>query len=475
MARFTLLVALLLLWTCSAGHAEDSSAPTAVVFWPAPLSKPLLQIVADATGQPGAAGVGTRPSAPLGGDELSAASRAELLETVAKQLDEIKEERDRNGERSPTLIGELAALASSYQALGEHDSAISALKDAVQIARMSFGLHSLDQADLVTSVVESRRAEGDYGDAAAQRQYLRELAGRNSDDPRVVGILSGLAASEMGDANRLLGVPAPSQILVSSGGDVDGTGGAHVPLPPMTPALDALYTARGDYLAALQATKKTGAASPADVLALGDALVDTVYFEFAHPEVHSPVGLAKWHGMWPARAPGSRYPGLSYVGRRFLQAKVQDSVNFGRSTTDVARAVIELGDWYLLFGEYGRALDTYESARHLLVERGVPGERIDGILSPELAPILPVLPDTIAGNRADHAFRGYIDASLEITRFGDVKRVEIIGASPAASKAIERDLRRYLSACVFRPRFLNGELARSDRYSGRFYFYYRSD
>jgi hypothetical protein len=45
-------------------------------------------------------------------------------------------------------------------------------------------------------------------------------------------------------------------------------------------------------------------------------------------------------------------------------------------------------------------------------------------------------------------------------------------APSATSKAIEKGLRRYLAATRFRPRFVNGEIPRSDRFDARFYFDY---
>ncbi len=82
----------------------------------------------------------------------------------------------------------------------------------------------------------------------------------------------------------------------------------------------------------------------------------------------------------------------------------------------------------------------------------------------------PVLPESIVGTVQDRVLRGYIDASVEITRFGDVKRVEVLGRSATVSKGIEEDLKRYVTAQTFRPRFVNGELPRSDRFAARFYF-----
>jgi hypothetical protein len=109
-------------------------------------------------------------------------------------------------------------------------------------------------------------------------------------------------------------------------------------------------------------------------------------------------------------------------------------------------------------------------ARSLLVKNNIAQETIDELLSPEVPPVVPVLPESVVGTVHDRVLRGYVDAAVEFTRFGAVKRVEILGRSPAVTKDIEGDLRHFVSAQTFRPRFVNGELPRSDRFAARFYF-----
>jgi hypothetical protein len=149
-------------------------------------------------------------------------------------------------------------------------------------------------------------------------------------------------------------------------------------------------------------------------------------------------------------------------------------MSFRRSSLDIAKDLVALADWYLVFGtqnsSYGPALDTYRMARDLLVKSNVAGETVDELLSPEVPPAVPVLPESIAGTVHERVLRGYVDAAVEISRFGNVKRVEVLGRSAAASKAIEDELKHYVAAQTFRPRFVNGELPRSDRFAARFYF-----
>ena len=86
--------------------------------------------------------------------------------------------------------------------------------------------------------------------------------------------------------------------------------------------------------------------------------------------------------------------------------------------------------------------------------------------------MLPVLPASVDGSDENRTHRGYIDASIELTRFGQTKSIDVLDKSAGTSKALEKRLRQYVSSISFRPRFVDGELARSDKFAARFYFDY---
>lgn len=450
-----------LLCVCSAGWAQDSPDLSSLVFWPRPpatnaaAARPrdgALPRVAPASQSPDA---GTPSSG-----EKSDSDRTALSKAVEEHLDSLGEETSLNGERSPGLIDELTALGALYQQLGHHDQAIAALEDAIQTIRINYGLHSLDQVDAVESVVSSRQAEGEYQQANNQREYIRDLVRRNADDPRTVGILSELASSEMDAARRLIRVPAPPEISFtsSSGPDLLRQRSA----PPQRPSLIALYSARRDYVAAINAAVRTDTGNAADLFALQDALIGTVYFEYEHPELYR--GGARWRSVDPSP--------LYVVGLRILQGKVINTVNFRQTPVAIAKALIELGDWYLLFHQNGIGLDKYQLAHDTLVEQGESRETIDRLFSPEVPVPLPVLPAGIRDTGPGRAYRGYIDVAIDINRYGGIRSVDVLGKSSGTFRAIERRLRSYIYRGRFRPRFVDDELVRSDHFAERFYYTY---
>ena len=465
MARLGVLFVSLLL-ACRAGHAQSSPEPPPVSFFPQPLSKAALPINASG-GKSAQAAQGAR------GRGESLATREELSAVIEKRLAALEKEQSVSGERSSALIGDLTSLAAAYQEIGDYDSATAALQDAIGIARINYGLHSLDQADAVESLMAAEQAKGEHEEAERQRDYLRDLARRNSDDARTVGILNKLAASEMDLARRSLGMAAAPVLMVRSTGLVTrplsptspSLFAIDRPLAPQSPSLEALYAARSDYTAAIEAADRTHG-NAQDLFAIHDALVDTVYFEHAHADMHGPDSLY-------TRSIGAKRlnTAISTAGTQIMEERLGASVRLGRAPVEIAQEMLEIGDWDLVYNKFGLALDRYQDAHELLVARGIPGETIDGMLSPEVPPVLPVRGAT-AVRGDDRPYRGYIDASVGITRFGIVKRVDITDQSAGTSKAIEKSLRHWLAGSRFRPRFVNGALARSDTFDARFYFDY---
>jgi hypothetical protein len=150
-----------------------------------------------------------------------------------------------------------------------------------------------------------------------------------------------------------------------------------------------------------------------------------------------------------------------------LQSKVDDTVKLRQSPLATAAAMIELGDWYLIFAVNGAALEQYQAARDLLVASGVAQVTIDQMLSPEVPPVVPVPLET--GDRTHH---GYVDAAVEVGPYGNARNVEILEKSADTPKILEKRLRQYLERNRIRPRFVDGQLVRSDRFEARFYYDY---
>ena len=445
--RWPLLVALFL---AVPAHAQELPELSSIVFRAEPRSNESRPAVTAAVTRAGA----RRPR--LAGDEPRQQSTLnkpteELAADIAKHLAAVDAEESRTGERSPTLIDPLQSLAAVYQEAGNRDAAIATLQQAVWILRVNSGLYSLDQVDVVEALLAARRANGQRTEAATLQGYLQQLATRNPEDARVSGLIARLADAEMASAWDLIDVAPPPQFnLVLN--DIPRPSG------PRSPALKALLGARRHYAEAILTGTKNGTESFADLVALEDRLIDTLYFELAHPKL-------RYYEDGPTRF--TKFEALTSMGTRMLQSKIDDTVKLRQSPMATANAMIELGDWYLIFAVNGAALEQYEAARDLLVSAGVSQTSIDEIVSPEVPPVLPVPLET-----PDRAHHGYVDAAVTIGPYGNTRDVAILETSAATPKIIEKRLRQYLERSRIRPRFVDGQLARSDRFEARFYYDY---
>ena len=375
----------------------------------------------------------------------------DLAADIEKRLAAIDAEQARTSERSPTLVDPLQSLAAVYEDAGNHEAAIATLQQAIWILRVNSGLFSLDQVDAVESLMAVRQANGQHAEAASLQGYLQQLATRNPEDARVASLMSRLADAEVASALELINPPPPPQFSVTLN---------DVPRPSVirSPSLRALLAARRHYAAAILAGIRNGSENLPELISLENRLIDTLYFELAHPRLrYYEDGYSHFE----------RYEPLTFLGVRMLQSKIDDTVKLRQSSVAVAKAMIELGDWYLVFSINGAALEQYKAAHDVLVADGVPQSSIDGILSPEVPPVLPFPLD--APERPHH---GYVDAAIEVGPYGNARNIDVLATSDNTPRIIEKRLRQYLERSRIRPRFVDGQIARSDRFSARFYYDY---
>ena len=235
-------------------------------------------------------------------------------------------------------------------------------------------------------------------------------------------------------------------------------------------ALSAFRRARRLYSSALQTVLDSEGYGSGEYLATEQRMIDTYYFELEHEELYPrPAGLR-------SRSDGrqGRLKRVVYgSGTSVLEAKVVNLLSYGASAVEIAKALMEVGDWHLIFSANRRALEMYQDAHDLLVREDVPGEALDELVSPATPVILAELTsdDRLAFDPT-HTYVGYIDVAVETGRFGEVKEVHIVNRSVGTSPNVERRARTHVFETRFRPRFENGQPVRSDRFNLRYHYDY---
>jgi hypothetical protein len=91
---------------------------------------------------------------------------------------------------------------------------------------------------------------------------------------------------------------------------------------------------------------------------------------------------------------------------------------------------------------------------------------IASVFAPEVPIVLPAFRpnplQTAIGNR-------YIDVTFEITKFGEPRRIEIVGATPTVPDTAKDELVDVIKTSRFRPRVTDGELGRASPVAARYY------
>ncbi len=477
--------------------------------------------------------------APEAAEEGRAAQDAVLSEDEIDRLfDEVSDieqaiaaEEESNGTNSTALIDLFKDLAALHQELGNHDLASAALDQARSIIRMSAGLHTLDQAEVIEQMIVGSESIGAFNESEVLQDDLLDLARRNELDPRAPSVLANVAERQMEIVRAYI-----DERVWSRGREhlfaTEGSGWeASTPRAGRENALTALEIFANEFDAALAEVLagenfETGRALDletdiAQVYELVETANDFLQVgllpryedriptwepeeprsgrEFAETALHRArrlysramqsaylQGNESEYWAYDAELADTHYfeqanpdlaPDFDEETRLLplegaLRARVADRMARGAPAIEVARTLLELGD---ALGN-APALEQYQNAHYLLVKADIAPETIDALLHPDVPVIRRAYgPEDWREFDGSHPYRGYADVQVEIGRYGQTTDVEILRASAGTSRAIERRLRRHVNQTRFRPRFVAGEPVQSDRFSLRFFYDYDID
>lgn len=438
--------------------SQDWSELDTLTFTPSPYRDSAAVLSSDA-GQSS----GRSSSAPENEPAADLPAADFFVSRVRTALEDIEAYQAEYGPHSLGLVPLLRTLADIHQGLGDFGEAISVLDRAQDIVRRWEGLDSLDQAEIIEQIIAIRMAIAPNEESIDEETHLRELVRRNPADPRNVGILVNMAGRQMDVVRELLINGLPPEIAINV--NVFDSGNSRQFSPPRdarSMAASILRRARSTYGSAMREAIAANSADISELFELETSVIDTYYLELMNMRF---------------RRGGQSYRGagqLFYQGNGALEARLENTQRYRDTPEAVTRALVELADWQLMFGAFGHALDRYEEIAADLRARGGNEALVDAIFSPAVPVPLPALPAnaSIVGGRND--VQGYVDVEIEINRFGGVHYVKVTGQSDNATASIERRLKRFVYQTRFRPRYVDGEWLREDRFNLRYVFGYSS-
>jgi tetratricopeptide (TPR) repeat protein len=348
----------------------------------------------------------------LAGAEASFARALDLLEGT-------------QGISSRRLVSPLAGLGAVYAAQGQHARAVDVLQRAIAISRRADGLFNLDQLDMLDAAIRSYEALGVTEGVERESRYALQIVQQQYgfDDPRTLPVVTKLA-----------GWYEKTERYVS---------------------------ARALWIRAVEIASKEGNGRNAAT-------------------INGLLGVARTHRLQYARDPGSMEgavvidpltgrpdPLMNTAGvqvqaklNREGEAAAQRALEILESTPEppkalMARALLELGDWYITAHDPARAVPYYERAWPLLGEMLAPGEQ-NPLASPRPLHYRPPPATTRNLGRPDQAtITRKMEFNVDIGPTGEVTGVTPLPSGATANQTAT--VRRALEKAWFSPRFEDGK------------------
>lgn len=470
-------------------------------------------------------------------DAVPSADMTRRIEAIREAEAAISREERLNGPTSPGLIEQQASLAQLYRELGDYPLAIAALTRARQVIRINDGLYSLSQVEIIDAMADALEAVGAYYESDSLQDELLEIAIHNEGDARTPSVLAAVADRQMDavrtyfeagrwerSLERIEDAPGTGwdlqnieflrfsgkmplkrhdttirELLTNGSYEIGDTLDARRELIETYAMIDAINDhneagqrrvapvgfrfeprdvqrdlalsafrrARRLYRSAMQTLLESGDYGSGEYLAIEQKMIDTYYFELEHAELYPDLST---HRQDPRAI---LKPVVYGTGTSALEARVVNRLSRGTSAVEIARALMAVGDWHLLFSANGRALDMYQDAHDLLVREAVPAPTLAELVAPATPVILAELTsDADFEFDPAHTYAGYIDVAVETGRFGDVKEADFVSSSPGTPPEVVQRARTHVFETRFRPRFDGQRPKRSDRFNVRYYYDY---
>jgi hypothetical protein len=432
---------------------------------------------------------------PGSGFTQSPAERLRADDDSNRIADEISAAQATGGPRSPDLIDPLTELAVLLAADGEHALATAALEEARHVVRATYGLHTLDQVPLMEQALENQRALGAFEMVQALEEELLDLAERHPDDLRTVAIHRDIGERRMNLLGRFLADEYPGEIYPESGLWSFSRDGVVMGLVEKAQVhyADAIAVLlhNGKYssdelrdleLEIVRAADLVGQRNPLDPrstqlgtrrmdrigLASGSYLPSGSWVPNQHELREQTNRLWDLAGSESSDEAKQRRHRVDHITSQYglaresyrrlieyAEAVSESAPPDGSASRSRLEAYLQLADWDLVHSANGAALDEYAQVHEMLEAAG----DADTLIAEIFAPPTPIVLPAFSANPLETPTSArYIDVAFEVTKYGQSRRIEILGATNV-SDAEKDELEGLLRTSRFRPRVTNGELA----------------
>lgn len=362
-----------------------------------------------------------------------------LVSFVEKYQVAIEEIESQDGAYGSRLTQELMNLGSIYQEYGRHDEAIKFLKRSAHLNRINDGLYSTTQIPIIRKLITSLKETKQWSKVDKSYSYLSWLYSKNfaADDIAMLEIQMEKANWQLKSYSVQLSVE---------------------------PLRD-LFNAYGSYQNALEIMTNTYSKTDIRVIPALNGLILTNYL----------VATTAISKSVTVDSDGSYVQEYSFSGRKISYMK-RNSFSTGVELIqrelavhnqqqlidhmNVSKAMLKLADWYLMYGKKQLASSHYKQAYAYAKTHNENNNKFNELFNvPVELPDLPNLSNNSPANLPnDNNLEDvkYVHASMDITRFGRVKNLQIVSSNPEKNIRMRSRVLKYLRAARFRPRIVDG-------------------
>ncbi|MYC24869.1 MAG: hypothetical protein F4X56_02995 [Gammaproteobacteria bacterium] len=351
---------------------------------------------------------------------IEAGEAEEVLTLATEVIAEIEESRTRYDER---LVKPLIVFGDANRELGQYIDAIEAYERARQISRLTNGLNSIEQVEAVHREAETYFELGHIGNANDSYEYIFSIYNQQFE-PFSVDLLPTIF------------MLADWYVLIYN-----------------------VFAARGLYEYATEIVEHhLERTSPENIRAL-QGLASTYRLERFRPlsalgQIRSRIPVLYWADETPFRYHAKVNDFES--GEEALIELVKLELERRDSTIEsVARAKLELADWFTLFEKneqakviYQDILDTFENTQTEFLKNEF------GDAVPLFLP-LSASPDPQPLSLESPPATGEVGFSVDVDETGRVIQVQLDFAQPQT--AFVKEFEKSLKNAIYRPRFEDGE------------------
>jgi tetratricopeptide (TPR) repeat protein len=338
----------------------------------------------------------------------------------------------------PELIRPLTLLGDVHMGKGEYADALRNYQRATHLTRVTGGLKSLDQVELVYREATAYKAMGAVRDASDREEYAYRILAQNSGpaDPALLPALHRLAGWYLETGNHF----AARQLYERALRIHDAIG--EIDSPAAIPALQGL---------AITYRRERFPADPAAAREQpGQALV-------VNQEFQQQIAM-------------NNFP----AGEEALQQVVRiRQATAANDPMHLVEAVLDLADWYTLFDKPARAEPLYAHAHELLA--AVPDTDPTGYFAQPRMLYMPE-PGVPRGARdvvGGETRNGYIELGYDVSETGYVRNLQTLASEPDGYMDLRA--RRSMRVARFRPALVDGAPIASPNQTHRIDFTYEAE